>query len=119
MTGDGSQRRCFTYVTDVVEALVRLAEHADAVGQVFNIGNDSQEIAILELAKRVKHQTASRSEIVLIPYDQAYEEGFEDMPRRVPDISKVRALVGYEPQVQLDEIIENVIAYFTSDKGRV
>jgi UDP-glucose 4-epimerase len=117
--GDGSQRRCFTYVTDVVEALVRLAEHADAVGQVFNIGNDSQEIAILELAKRVKQKTASRSEIVLIPYDQAYEEGFEDMPRRVPDISKVRGLVGYEPQVQLDETIENVIAYFTSDKGRV
>jgi len=117
--GDGSQRRCFTYVTDVVESLVRLAEHPEAVGQVFNIGNDSQEIAILELAKRVKQKTASRSEIVLIPYDQAYEEGFEDMPRRVPEISKVRDLVGYEPQVQLDEIIENVIAYFTSDKGRV
>ncbi len=116
--GDGTQRRCFTYVTDVVEALVRLAEHSGAVGQVFNIGNDGEEITILELAKRVKEKTASRSEIVLISYDQAYEEGFEDMPRRVPDISKVKALVGYEPQVQLDEIIENVIAYFTSDKGR-
>jgi len=117
--GDGQQRRCFTYVTDVVGALVKLAEHQDAVGQVFNIGNDREEISILELAERVKEKAGSKSEIVLVPYSKAYEEGFEDMPRRVPDISKVRGLVGYEPEVLLDAILDNVIAYFTSDKGRM
>jgi len=117
--GDGTQRRCFTYVSDVVEALVELAERPEAVGQVFNIGNDREEVAILDLARRVKAKTGSRSEIVLVPYDQAYEEGFEDMPRRVPELSKLRGLIGYEPKVDLDEILDNVIAYFTSDKGRV
>ncbi len=116
--GDGSQSRCFTYVTDVVGALVKLADHPGAVGGVFNIGNDSEEISILELARRVKERTRSRSEIALVPYDKAYEEGFEDMPRRVPDLGKVRALIGYEPIVHLDEILDRVAAYFTSDKGR-
>ena len=116
--GDGSQSRCFTYVTDVVGALVKLADHPGAVGEVFNIGNDSEEITILELAKRVKERTGSRSEIALIPYEKAYEEGFEDMPRRVPELSKVRDLLGYEPKVHLDEILDKVAAYFTSDKGR-
>jgi UDP-glucose 4-epimerase len=117
--GDGSQSRCFTYVSDVVGALVKLSDHPGALGQVFNIGNNSEEITILELAKRVKERTGSKSEIVLVPYDQAYEEGFEDMPRRVPDTSKLNALIGYEPQVHLDEILDRVSAYFTSDKGRV
>jgi UDP-glucose 4-epimerase len=74
---------------------------------------------MLELARRVKERTRSTSEIVLVPYDQAYEQGFEDMPRRVPDISKARRLVGYEPRVHLDEILERVIEYFTSDKARI
>jgi UDP-glucose 4-epimerase len=117
--GDGSQRRCFTFVSDVVDALVKLAAHPDAVGGVFNIGNDQEEVTILELARRVKERTGSPSEIEMVPYDRAYEEGFEDMQRRVPDLSKVRALLGYEPRVHLDEILDNVIAYFTSDKGRV
>jgi UDP-glucose 4-epimerase len=117
--GDGSQSRCFTYVTDVVGALVKLATHAGAVGEVFNIGNDREEIAILDLARRVKERAGSRSDIVMVPYDKAYEEGFEDMPRRVPDVSKVRGLTGYDPQVHLDEILDRVIAYFTSEDGRV
>ena len=117
--GDGSQSRCFTYVSDVVGQLVALAEHADAVGQVFNVGNDHEEITVLELAKRVKERTQSKSEILLVPYDKAYEEGFEDMPRRVPDLSKLRKLTGYEPKVHLDEILDNVIQYFMSEKGRV
>jgi UDP-glucose 4-epimerase len=117
--GDGSQSRCFTFVSDVVWALLRLAEHPGAVGGVFNIGNEREEITILELARRVKERTGARSEIVLVPYDQAYEAGFEDMPRRVPDLSKLRSLTGYDPQVQLDEILDRVIAYFTSDGGRV
>ncbi len=117
--GDGTQSRCFTYVTDVVGVLMKLADHPEAVGQVFNIGNDHEEITIGELAQRVKERTASRSAIVNVPYDQAYEEGFEDMQRRVPDLGRIRALVGYEPQVHLDEIIDKVAAYFTSDKGRL
>jgi UDP-glucose 4-epimerase len=116
--GDGNQSRCFTYVTDVVRVLLTLADTPEAVGQVFNIGNDGGEITIMELARKVKERTGSGSEIVLVPYSKAYEEGFEDMPRRVPDLSKVRAL-GYEPRVHLDEILDQVIAYFTSDKGRV
>ena len=117
--GDGSQSRCFTYVSDVVGVLLKLADNSDAVGEVFNIGNDREEVTILDLARRVKERTGSRSEIVMVPYDQAYEEGFEDMQRRVPDVSKVRRLTGYEPRVHLDEILDRVIDYFTSDKGRV
>jgi UDP-glucose 4-epimerase len=117
--GDGSQSRCFTYVSDVVGQLVALADREAAVGEVYNIGNDSEEIAVLELAKRVKARTQSKSEIVMVPYDKAYEEGFEDMPRRVPDLSKLRKLTGYEPKVHLDEILDNVIQYFVSEQGRV
>jgi UDP-glucose 4-epimerase len=107
--GDGTQSRSFTYVGDVVRAMVALINEPRAVGQVFNIGN-GQEITIHALARRIKELTGSRSEIVTIPYDQAYEAGFEDMPRRVPDITKVRALVGYEPTVELDEILTRVVA---------
>jgi UDP-glucose 4-epimerase len=117
--GDGEQSRCFTYVTDVVGALMKLADHEGAVGQVFNIGNDREEVTIRALAQRVKERTKSASEVVLVPYDKAYESGFEDMPRRVPDLGKIRGLVGYEPKVHLDEILDRVIAYFTSDKARV
>jgi nucleoside-diphosphate-sugar epimerase len=117
--GDGTQSRCFTYISDVVDALIRLVDHPDAVGQVFNVGNDREEVSILDLARRVKQVTQSKSEVVFVPYAEAYEEGFEDMPRRVPDISKLRALIGYEPKVQLDEILERVMEYFTSDRARV
>ena len=108
--GDGTQSRSFTYVSDVVDALIALASERRAVGEVFNVGNTG-EISIADLAARVKALTASDSPIQLVPYDQAYEAGFEDMPRRVPDISKLRALVGYEPKVELDEIILRVIDY--------
>jgi UDP-glucose 4-epimerase len=116
--GDGRQSRCFTYVSDVVGVLLKLASHPGAVGEVLNVGNDREEVTILELAERVKARTGSKSEIVTVPYDQAYEEGFEDMRRRVPDLTKVQALVGYEPKVHLDEILDRVIAYFTSGAGR-
>jgi nucleoside-diphosphate-sugar epimerase len=117
--GDGTQSRSFTYVSDVVDALVKLAEHPDAVGQVLNIGNDHEEISILELAQRVKARTGSKSAIELVPYDEAYEEGFEDMPRRVPDLYRIRTLIGYEPRVHLDEILDRVIAFFTADQARM
>ena len=116
--GDGRQSRCFTYVSDVVGVLLNLASHPGAVGEVYNVGNDREEVTIRELAERVKARTGSKSEIVTVPYDQAYEEGFEDMRRRVPDLTKVHALVGYEPKVHLDEILDRVIAYFTSGTGR-
>jgi UDP-glucose 4-epimerase len=89
---------------------VKLMDHNDAVGQVFNIGSNV-EISILELAERVKQITQSDSEIVFVPYDEAYEEGFEDMPRRVPDISKISELVGFRPEMSLDGILERVIDY--------
>lgn len=108
--GDGGQSRCFTYVGDVVWALIRLAECEEAVGQVFNVGNDV-EITVEDLARRVKEITGSPSEIVHVPYEQAYEEGFEDMRRRVPDISKLKRYIGYTPQVQLDEMIARVVAH--------
>ena len=117
--GDGTQSRCFTYVSDVVGVLLKLADHEAAIGQVLNVGNDREEVTIGDLARRVKERTGSRSEIVTVPYDQAYEEGFEDMPRRVPDLGKLRELTGYEPKVHLDEILDRVIEYFTSDKARV
>jgi UDP-glucose 4-epimerase len=109
--GDGTQSRSFTYVGDVVRALLSLIDEPRAIGQVFNIGN-GYEISMNDLAEKIKEMTGSRSEIVRIPYDQAYESGFEDMPRRVPDISKISALTGYGPTVELDEILERVIAYF-------
>ena len=110
--GDGKQSRCFGYVGDVVGALMKLMAEPKAVGQVFNIGSD-QEIGIGALAERIRELAGSSSEITFIPYDEAYEEGFEDMPRRVPDISKVRELVGFAPTVSLDEILRSVIAYET------
>jgi len=106
--GDGSQRRSFTYVADVVGALVKLAYEAKAVGRVFNIGN-GKEISILDLAKLVKERTGSSSEITLTPYSEAYEEGFEDMARRVPDITRLRDLIGYAPTLDISEILDKVI----------
>ncbi len=112
--GDGSQSRSFTYVGDVIGALLRLMDEPRAVGQVINIGNP-QEVTIRALAERIKEATGSASPIVMVPYDQAYDPGFEDMPRRVPDLSKIRGLIGYEPQVGLDEIIRRVVSHSRAD----
>ncbi len=111
--GSGEQTRCFGYVKDVVGALVKLMDKDESVGQVFNIGSD-EEVSIMELAERVKALTGSASEIVTLAYDEAYEEGFEDMPRRVPDITKIGAHVGFRPTMKLDGILESVIEYYRS-----
>ena len=107
--GDGTQSRCFTYVTDVVKAVAKLAECPEAIGQVFNIGH-TEEITIDALAMRVKALTGSQSAIVHVPYEKAYEQGFEDMQRRVPDISKIQEAIGYTPTMNLDQILAEVIA---------
>jgi UDP-glucose 4-epimerase len=112
--GDGTQSRSFTYVGDVVECLLKLVNEPKAIGQVFNIGN-KEEVTILKLAEIVKSLAGSASPIEFVPYDKAYEEGFEDMPRRVPDLTKIRQLTGYEPKVQLNEIITKVIEYFRTE----
>jgi UDP-glucose 4-epimerase len=111
--GDGSQRRCFTDVSDVVRALLGLIDNPGAIGEVFNVGSQ-QEISILELAKKVKAKTKSASEIVFVPYEKAYEEGFEDMPRRIPDTSKIEKLIGYRPTVSLERILERVIEHLST-----
>lgn len=108
--GDGRQTRSFTYVGDVVDALVKLANEARAIGGVFNIGS-TDEVSIRELAERVKTLSASQSPIQYVPYDEAYEAGFEDMPRRVPDISKICGLIGFQPQLELNDIIKAVIEH--------
>src|SRR5215467_6531962 len=109
--GDGLQRRCFTHVSDVVEALIKIAEHPRAVGEVYNIGGN-QEITILDLARRIRTLADSQSMITLVPYSEAYEAGFEDMMRRVPDTTKLRALIGYNPTIDLDGILTSVIDYY-------
>jgi UDP-glucose 4-epimerase len=108
--GDGTQSRSFTHVGDVVDALVRLAHEPKAVGEVFNIGNTG-EVTIGELAERVKKMTCSKSPIEYVPYDIAYEAGFEDMPRRVPDITKIQSLIGFAPKTGLDDIIRMVVEH--------
>lgn len=112
--GDGKQTRCFGYVGDVVGALIKLMDQPDAVGNVYNIGSN-EEISISNLAEKVRQLTNSTSEIVFVPYDEAYEEGFEDMPRRVPDISKINQLVGFRPEMSLDGILKSVIDF---ERGR-
>ena len=106
--GDGTQSRCFTHVNDAVDALVAVAAHPDANGQVYNVGSD-HEITILELATKIKEMTGSKSRIVLVPYSTAYEEGFEDMMRRVPDVSKLNQLTGYRPKVSLENSLRSII----------
>jgi UDP-glucose 4-epimerase len=107
--GDGTQSRCFGHVADAVEAAIRLLGTPEAVGNVFNVGND-HEITIRELAERVKEATGTSSEIVHIPYDRAYAEGFEDMPRRVPSLERLEATIGFRPSIPLERIIEDVVA---------
>jgi len=109
--GNGQQSRCFCDVRDTVEALLRLMPLDRAVGEVINIGN-TEEVTIENLAKIVKHRTGSRSSIQFVPYDEAYEPGFEDMMRRVPSIEKLHSLTGFRPQTNLADIIDRVSAYF-------
>jgi UDP-glucose 4-epimerase len=109
--GDGTQSRSFTHVADVVGALIKLVDEPAAIGQVINIGN-TQEITIRALAERVRSITGSSSPITLIPYEEAHETGFEDMPRRVPDLSKVSAMIGYAPKHDLEDILVQVIDDF-------
>lgn len=108
--GDGNQSRCFTHVKDAVNALVQLTQHPGAVGECFNIGSD-QEITITELARLVKTMTGSASDIRYIPYDEAYEEGFEDMRRRVPDLRKIKQLINYSPTRGIRQTIQDVIDF--------
>ncbi len=108
--GDGDQSRCFADVADITEAIQRLSEHAGAVGQVFNIGN-TEEITIRGLAEHVITLTNSRSVIQYVPYDEAYAPGFEDMRRRVPNLDKIRELIGYAPRYSLEAILKRVIEY--------
>ena len=115
--GDGNQSRCFCYVGDVVGALMKLMDDERSVGQVFNIGSD-REISIVGLAKKVKELTNSESEIVFVPYDEAYEEGFEDMPRRVPDISKVKKQIGFSPSVDLEGVLRRVIEFHSGQQAQ-
>jgi len=107
--GTGEQSRCFGHVNDAVEAVIRLMETPAAVGEVFNIGAD-EEVTILELAKRVKAAADSGSEIVFVPYSEAYAEGFEDMQRRVPDAGKLERAIGFRPRTPLAQIIDDVVA---------
>ncbi|MHB1356659.1 MAG: GDP-mannose 4,6-dehydratase [Anaerolineae bacterium] len=109
--GDGQQTRCFTFVGDVVRAIAGLAEDPRALGQVYNIGSN-QEVSIEHLARYTIQLCNSSSPVVFVPYDQAYEVGFEDMRRRVPDTTKVQNLIGWRPQVDLEGILRRVIAYF-------
>ena len=109
--GDGTQSRSFTYVGDAVRALLDLPTRPEAFGEVFNVGG-GREITIMGLAELVRERTGSSSEIVTVPYDEAYAPGFEDMHRRVPDISKLNRVTGYQPEVDLEEIIDRVADYY-------
>jgi UDP-glucose 4-epimerase len=112
--GDGTQTRSFTWVGDVVAAMIGLIGEPTAVGEVFNIGNGA-EISIRDLAVKVRDMARSSSAIEFVPYEHVFDEGFEDMARRVPDISKIRRHIGYEPMVHLDEIIRRVIDFWSGD----
>ena len=115
--GNGKQSRSFTYVGDIIDGIIKLMNHSKAIGEIFNIGN-GKETTIEQLAKRIKEITRSNSEIVYIPYDDAYEEGFEDMLRRCPDVSKISSFIGYEPKVDLDGILESVIEYYKQELSK-
>ena len=108
--GDGEQSRCFADVADIIGAVIKLAAHPKAVGEVFNIGS-TEEVTIRQLADKVIAATGSQSKIIYVPYEEAYAPGFEDMRRRVPDLGKIHGLIGYEPQFALDETLRRVISY--------
>ena len=107
--GDGLQTRCFCHVSDVVDGLVALSDHPEAFGKVFNLGGN-EEISMSDLARRIIKLVGSESELEYIPYDTAYEEGFEDMERRVPDTTRARQLVGFRPSMDLDDIVKSVLS---------
>lgn len=109
--GDGTQSRCFGHVADIINGITGLMSHSETSGQVFNIGND-EETSILELANRVIKLTGSKSEIKIIPFSEAYPAGFEDMQRRIPDLSKIHTKIGYKPTRNLDDILKDVINQF-------
>jgi len=111
--GDGEQVRSFAWVGDVVKALIGLMEHPDAVGEIFNVGND-EPITINELAYKIKEKTHSSSDIIHIPYERAFGRGFEDIRYRVPDLSKIRHLIGYNPSLNIDQILDSIIKYYRS-----
>jgi len=111
--GDGAQRRCFTDVNDAVTAIINLMEIPEALGEIFNIGN-SEEISIKDLAMKIKKLTNSNSELKFIAFEEVYGKDFEDMLRRVPDISKIRETVNYEPQVELDTTLKKIIKHYES-----
>jgi len=113
--GSGKQSRCFLHVKDVVGALTKIIGNPNALGQVFNIGSQ-EEISMEDLAKKIIEITASGSKIVYIPYEKAYEEGFEDMERRVPDTSKIYDLIGFKPTTDLKGIIQDVVNYTRGKK---
>jgi UDP-glucose 4-epimerase len=108
--GDGQQSRCFTHVSDAVRAMIALMDSDQTIGEVYNLGSQ-EEIRIVDLAERVKLLTESDSEIAFVPYEQVYGENFEDMPRRVPSLEKIRKAIGFEPRVGLDETLQSVIEY--------
>ncbi len=114
--GDGSQTRCFCLVDDVVDALLALLDSEAAIGEIFNVGNP-EEISITELAKEIINRSGSKSSIRYVPYDEAYEHGFEDMQRRVPDITKVTTTLGWQPEVSLGEILDRMIEHATAGGG--
>jgi len=117
--GDGTQSRCFCHVADVVQAIIGLMDHGDAAyGEVFNIGSH-EEVTMLELAERVRRLTASESAIALVAYDAAYEEGFEDMPRRVPDTGKIHSAIGWSSTRALDATLADVIAFHQAETSIV
>ncbi|MGH2522499.1 MAG: GDP-mannose 4,6-dehydratase [Anaerolineales bacterium] len=109
--GDGWQSRCFCNVRDTVRAVIALAADPRAVGEIYNVGSQ-EEVTIRELAQRVLARTGSPAQIVLVPYDQAYEKGFEDMPRRVPSLEKIKEAIGWQPTIPLDQTLDEVVAYF-------
>ena len=112
--GTGTQARCFAHVSDAVRALIALAEHPETTGEIYNIGS-SEEISILELAHKIKQMTGSSSRIVMVPYEEAYEQGFEDMMRRLPDLTKAFRTIGYRPSFNLDRILQDTIKYHIGD----
>jgi len=108
--GSGDQVRCFCHIDDAVRALISIIDSEVTIGEVFNVGNN-QQISIIELAKKVIEITGSKSEVIKIPYSQAYPEGFEDMQMRVPDISKIKQVLGWTPEINLDQIIKDIAAF--------
>ena len=116
--GTGKQTRCFLHVNDAVKAIISLMEDPKAVGEVFNLGSQ-EEISIEDLAKKVIELTRSKSSVVYVAYNQAYEEGFEDMYRRMPDVSKVKSVIGFKPSFNLKGILESVIDFYQNASAKM